>query len=114
MKTMGSKQKNIFIFAVLTAALLVSFQNCSSSLFMLGVSKPASAKEKTNLNDLLDNTEQEISATKNVMKAKAQFRDLDEIGKEDRSPSATDEPIEMTSGSDVHMQMVRKNTKKHK
>lgn len=116
MKPFSLKQKNIFIFAILTMTLLLSFQNCSSSLFMLGVSKPASAsgKEKTNFNDLLDNTEKEISNTKTLMKEKAQFRDIDEVAKEERIPAATNKPIEMTAGSDVQMQFVRKNTKKKK
>lgn len=114
MKNIGLRQKNIFIFAVLAAALLLSFQNCSSSLFMLGLSKPASAKEKTNFNDLLNDTEKEISDTKTVMKAETQFRDIDEVRKEERKPAAVNEPIEMTTGSDVHMQLIRKNTKKKK
>lgn len=61
-KNFNPKRQSAFIFMFLFGILLIGFQNCSSSVYSIAVSRPA--KAQTDLSAMLNESEAEIAQTK--------------------------------------------------
>lgn len=109
MKALAPNKNNIYIFAILAATLLLSFQNCSSSIFMIGTGQ--SVEAKTDFNAMIDESSNEVESTKKNMVHSNQLRDINSVEK-NVSHARNDEPVEMLTGSDVKIKLILKNTKK--
>ena len=111
-KTETTRQQKNFLIATLLATLLLGFQNCSSSVYMLTTAKPVSAK--TDFNEILSETESQINETKNSLKNHNQFEATQEaMNRESRTVrNQTGVTESMTTGSRGTLNFIRKVTKR--
>ena len=109
MKSIQHKHKTVIIFAVLVGTTLLFFQNCSSSVFMLGAAKQSNAK--TDFSEIINDSEKEISSTKDLVLGKDHV-DLDLKNADEADPSIAGlGDVEMRSDKDVRIKLVRKPAK---
>ena len=111
---LNSNKNVILIFAGLMGLTLIAFQNCSSSLFVLGTAKPVDASQ---LSDMLKESEKEVKKTQKELetvsvplKIKNRLRDV--AGDSDDSEELGEEPPASKKGMKVKLRMKKIKKKK--
>jgi len=96
---------------VLALVSLFTFQNCSRALFTLGTQTPSEAKSKTDFNELISNSDNEVRNTTDSMKTNDQLGQMSNDGPYLKKNGVVQSP---PANKDFRMKLVRVRSVKRK
>ena len=111
MPKLNFRHKNLVIFSVLALVSLFTFQNCGRALFTLGTQTPLEAKSKTDFNELISNSDNEVRSTTDSMKSNDQLSPMSNTGRYTKKNALVKTP---QPNKDFRMRLVRVRSARRK